>query len=315
MDRKYIKSVAKAQLKDNYLKTVIIAFLMSMTGYIGSSFSNSYYNNEQNLEQAIDNSINTFVNLEGLIVLGLFAVVIISFLAYFIFQAVIADVLYAGGVRYFLKRRKNQPVEIEEIIANFKDKTYRNMAKINISKQISVFLWSLLFVIPGIIKGFEYYAINYILAVRPDISKDEAFRISKNVMHGHKMELFELYFSFIGWFLLSAFVPFGLLSMFYVKPYLTLAEVEFMCAVRQKAIFDGVISPFDFPDYEEYNPPMPNFNPPTNNDVNTQNIDLNPINRGFDDRLENNGVDNTSPDYSNEPYTPTQTEVDFKDVE
>lgn len=312
MDRKYIKSVAKAQIKNDYWKTVLVSLLMSVTTLTGYF---TFTNTNANLKEFTTNPESVFNNINSTVVLGAFVASILSLVAFFFIRIFIEDVLYAGGARFFLKRRKNQPVDLNELISNFKDKTYINMAKINAVKYISIFLWSLLFTIPGIVKSYEYFAINYILAVRPDISKDEAFRISKNVMRGHKGELFVLHLSFYGWFLLSAFVPFGLLSIFYVKPYLTLAEVEFMCAVRQKAIFDGVISPFDFPDYEEYNPPMPNFNPPTNNDVNTQNIDLNPIDRGFDDSLENNGADNTSPDYSNEPYTPTQTEVDFKDVE
>ena len=311
MDRKYIKSVAKAQIKNDYWKTVLVSLLMSVTTLTGY-FT---FTNTNDLKEFTTNAESMFDYINSAVILGVCVASLLSFVALFLFKIFVEDVLYAGGARFFLKRRKNQPVDLNELISNFKDKTYINMAKINGVKYVSLYLWSLLFIIPGIVKSYEYFAINYILAVRPDISKDEAFRISKSVMRGHKMELFVLHLSFYGWFLLSAIVPFGLLSILYVKPYLTLAEVEFMCAVRQKAIFDGVISPFDFPDYEEYNPPMPNFNSPSNSDIDTQKIDLNPINRGFDDSLENNGVDNTSPDFSNAPYTPTQTEVDFKDTE
>ncbi|MBS7360013.1 MAG: DUF975 family protein, partial [Oscillospiraceae bacterium] len=301
----------KAQIKHDYWKPVLVSLLMSVTTLTGY-FTFTYTNN---LKGFTTNAESMFDYINSAVILGACVASLLSFVALFLFKIFVEDVLYAGGARFFLKRRKNQPVDLNELISNFKDKTYINMAKINGVKYVSLFLWSLLFIIPGIVKSYEYFAINYILAVRPDISKDEAFRISKSVMRGHKMELFVLHLSFYGWFLLSAFVPFGLLSILYVKPYLTLAEVEFMCAVRQKAIFDGVISPFDFPDYEEYNPPMPNFNSSFNSDVDTQKIDLNPINRGFDDSLENNGVDNTSHDFSNAPYTPTQTEVDFKDTE
>ncbi|MGN0526083.1 MAG: DUF975 family protein [Acutalibacteraceae bacterium] len=311
MDRKYIKSVAKSQIKNDYWKTVLVSLLMSVTTLTGYF---TLTNTNANLKEFTKNAESILNNITGAFILGVGAASLLSLVAFFLFRIFVEDVLYAGGVRFFLKRRKSQPVDLNELISNFKDKTYINMAKINGVKYISIFLWSLLFTIPGIVKSYEYFAINYILAVRPDISKDEAFRISKNVMRGHKMELFELHLSFYGWFLLSAFVPFGLLSLLYVKPYLTLAEVEFMSAVRQKAIFDGVISPFDFPDYEEYKPPMPNLDPPFNSDTNTQKIDLNPIDRGFDDSLENNGVNNTTPDHPT-PYTPTQTEVDFKDAE
>ena len=64
-------------------------------------------------------------------------------------------------------------------------------------------LWTLLFILPGIVKAFSYALTPYILEENPDLSANEAIDHSRAMMKGHKFDLFYLYLSFIGWFLLS----------------------------------------------------------------------------------------------------------------
>ena len=67
------------------------------------------------------------------------------------------------------------------------------------------FLWSLLFVIPGIIASYRYAMAAYILAEHPDMTASEAINASKQMMVGNKWRLFCLEFSFIGWDILCLF--------------------------------------------------------------------------------------------------------------
>ena len=161
-----------------------------------------------------------------------------------------------GGSRFFLKLRKNHPVEFSEIFANFKDKTFINIAKVTFFKELFITLYTCLLIIPGIIKTYEYWAVSYILAVRPDIEYKEALRLSKTVMKGNKLDLFVLGLSFFGWNLLSVFSC-ALLSIFYVAPYMQATYAEFFSYIREDAIAKGVITPYDIPDYEPYVPPVP----------------------------------------------------------
>ncbi|MCU5506971.1 hypothetical protein COA05_17815, partial [Bacillus thuringiensis] len=68
---------------------------------------------------------------------------------------------------------------------------------------IYIFLWFLLFIIPGIIKSFSYAMTYFIINDHPEYSINQAITESRRMMDGHKMEYFILCLSFIGWFILS----------------------------------------------------------------------------------------------------------------
>lgn len=92
---------------------------------------------------------------------------------------------------------------------------------------IFTFLWSLLFVIPGIIAAYRYRMAVYIMIDNPEYSASECIRRSKEMMDGHKGELFILDLSFIGWALLTI-IPFVSL---YVNPYMQTTEANFYNAL------------------------------------------------------------------------------------
>lgn len=258
MDRKELKQAGKNLFRKNYWYSVLVVFLMFFTGSI-PSFSVSF--NTTDMEYIFEdifgggdfkNFLEEFIETPFFIAISItvVAVVIVSYvLAYLVFAS-----FRCGGIRYFLKSRKNQPAQIHEVFQNLKDKTNFNIARVTFFRDLSVTLWSLL-IIPGIIKAYEYWAIDYILAVRPDIDKDEAKRLSKILMDGNKWNLFELSFSFLGWIFLSIFTL-GLLNIFYLDPYMQATLVEFFSEIRLEALAKGTITPNDIPDYEYIEPQM-----------------------------------------------------------
>ena len=100
------------------------------------------------------------------------------------------------------------------------------------------FLWSLLFVIPGIVKGISYSMTPYILAKYPEIPAKEALKLSMKVMEGRKWEFFVLELSFIGWGILAG-ITFGLLGIFYVIPYMYITEVLWQQNVMKEVTENG----------------------------------------------------------------------------
>jgi uncharacterized membrane protein len=90
---------------------------------------------------------------------------------------------------------------------------------------IFIFLWSLLFIIPGIVKIFSYAMTPYILEEHPELSANEAIDRSRAMMKGHKFDLFWLLLSFIGWGILSLFT-FGIGAL-WLGPYFQGAHAAF----------------------------------------------------------------------------------------
>lgn len=90
---------------------------------------------------------------------------------------------------------------------------------------IYIILWSLLFLIPGIIKSFSYAMTPFIVNDEPELSAEQAIKKSMAMMKGHKFDLFYLYLSFIGWFLLSMLTCF--IGLIWLIPYCEGATASF----------------------------------------------------------------------------------------
>ena len=97
---------------------------------------------------------------------------------------------------------------------------------------IFICLWSLLFVLPGIIACFRYALTYYIIADNPEMSGSEAIKKSKEMMKGHKWELFVLLFSFFWWYLLCG-ITFGLAAI-YVLPYINATMVNYYEKLKEE---------------------------------------------------------------------------------
>lgn len=93
---------------------------------------------------------------------------------------------------------------------------------------IFVLLWTLLLVVPGIIALYRYRMALYIMIDNPQLSALDCISASKQMMYGHKWELFVLDLSFLGWYLLALF-PFVTI---WVTPYTSVTEVNFYLALR-----------------------------------------------------------------------------------
>lgn len=118
-----------------------------------------------------------------------------------------------------------EKVGVENLFDGFRDGKFLPSFLLSLVNSIFIALWSLLFVIPGIVKSYAYSMSMYILAENPNMSQSECRAESMRMMVGHKWRLFCLHFSFIGWMLLSS-LTFGIL-MFWVLPYMRTAEAAF----------------------------------------------------------------------------------------
>ena len=144
---------------------------------------------------------------------------------------IVGPVMSLALLHVYLKLTRGVKPEINELFAHFNE--LLPALKVNLLTGIFVFLWSLLLVIPGIIKSFAYSQAMYILAENPGIGAREALKRSEEMMNGHKMEMFFLGLSFMGWYILGTFT-FGLLYIWLI-PYMQATMTNFYNAIKPKA--------------------------------------------------------------------------------
>ena len=165
------------------------------------------------------------------VVAGIIVFAIIMVIA-FALSAFLLNPIELGCDRFFYKNL-DEPAEVAKNVLFAFDNNYLNVVKTLFFRDLYTFLWSLLFVIPGIIKAYEYRMIPYILADDPTISAEEAFAKSREMMTGQKWKAFVLDLSFIGWDILSILTC-GILAVFYVSPYQNATNAALYEALSKK---------------------------------------------------------------------------------
>lgn len=143
---------------------------------------------------------------------------------------IVSPPLSIGLILIYLGLLKGEEAKVGKMFEGF---SYTGKS-IWLSVLIAVFtmLWSLLLVIPGIVKSYSYAMAFYVLAENPEMTAREALNESKEIMNGHKMDLFILELSFILWILLVV-VTFGIAAI-YVVPYMDLTVANFYQSIKRK---------------------------------------------------------------------------------
>lgn len=129
----------------------------------------------------------------------------------------------------YLKLAKDEEISVGNVFDGFK--ITGKVLWLSIITEIFVFLWSLLLVIPGIIKMYAYSMAPYILADNPELTAREALSRSKEIMNGHKFDLFVLQLSFFWWNLLAV-ITLGI-GYIYVVPYMSATVVNFYNSIKE----------------------------------------------------------------------------------
>ena len=136
---------------------------------------------------------------------------------------IISGPLAIGFYGATLKVIRGEKPEIVNLFDGFQN--FVNALVLNLVNSIFIVLWSLLFVIPGIVKALSYSMSYFILIDNPEMSHSEARRASMAMMEGHKWRLFCLELSFIGWMFLCALTG-GILTL-WIQPYMSTAMAAF----------------------------------------------------------------------------------------
>ena len=128
-----------------------------------------------------------------------------------------------------MKRGEDDPMNINCLIVGYKD--FGRICLTLFLQGFYVFLWTLLLVIPGIIKSLSYAMTSYVLRDYPELRYNGAIEMSMAMMQGHKWELFYLYLTFIGWGILCIFTL-GI-GLFWLEPYVETSVANFYEEVKE----------------------------------------------------------------------------------
>ena len=136
---------------------------------------------------------------------------------------ILGGVLQLGYAGFLLKMHDGEKPEFNDLFSQF-DRFGQGFAQ-HFLRGLYVALWSLLLIVPGIIKGLSYSMTPFIMAEHPELSASRAIELSTQMMEGHKMDLFILNLTFFGWTLLAALTAnVGFLAL---NPYMNAAYAAF----------------------------------------------------------------------------------------
>ena len=149
--------------------------------------------------------------------------------------SVLALLLLPMGYSYsvaFLNDIRNgkEPFKVETLFDGYKD--FMRIFGTTLLMNVYIFLWTLLLIVPGIIKSISYSQTYYVLKDNPELKFNEAIDRSMEMMEGHKMQYFLLMLSFIGWIILIILTC-GILSL-WVTPYMNATFANYYEYVKEE---------------------------------------------------------------------------------
>lgn len=221
---------AREALKNNWAIAVgagLVASLLGGTTAGGGGFSFNF-NFNSTAESGSGTATDVFAGEEyfsefvgvflAALLIGLAVGLVVSAVFF-----VIGSIVRVGYIRFNLDLVDRKEASFSKLFSFF---SHGGKAVVTeLLRALFVFLWSLLFVIPGIIASYNYAMASYILAENPDISASEALARSKEMMYGNRWRFFCLSISFIGWEILSVFTC-GIGSL-WLLPYKEAAFADF----------------------------------------------------------------------------------------
>jgi len=226
-DRPTLKERAKAELKQSYplslgvstvayvIPTIVQRVLTAVFGLVSYfsvyelySYMTSYYRNDVTFLSLLLTALTTFI------------------------VTVLASILDVGRSLYYINAAKGNR-DFNNLFLPFTSGKFVQIAKTTFLVNLRITLWTLLFIVPGIIKSYEYRMVPFILAENPDLSTKEAIAISSAMTANEKMNIFVLDLSFLGWLILASILPYNI-GILVLNPYIDATNTQLYEALKYK---------------------------------------------------------------------------------
>ena len=139
-----------------------------------------------------------------------------------------------GYQTLFLGAVRGGEATAKDLFEGYNKELFSRVLTTTLLYYVYVFLWSLLLLIPGCIKAYSYAMTPYILKDNPEMKNNAAIEESMRMMDGHKLELFLLDLSFIGWAILSLLTC--CIGFLWLVPYMNMARVNFYEDLKKASV-------------------------------------------------------------------------------
>jgi len=240
LSRKSLKTTAKAGLKGHWAVAIFVVIVANLFGAYGGAGYNESGTADDVSERFHNLNIHIFDN-DVMMTLMSFVLPILAIMAvWMVLSFIIGPVIALGERTFFMSLCRGEPVKFSQLFS--KMSIFIKAWCLNFMIALFIILWSLLFVIPGIIAMYRYFMAKYIMAEDENVGVMEAIRKSKEMMKGYKGKLFVLQLSFIGWALLCI-LTLGI-GYFWLVPYIRSTETAFYLELSK---ISGANIPADAP--------------------------------------------------------------------
>lgn len=213
------RRIAREKLQGNWGNAILVAFVAALLGGLLS---------DSGLTTSVEVDSELFYRLPRFIQQYIYFTASVASVFGFV-AFILGGVVRLGYCHYLLKQYDGQPGDIKDLFSQFH--RFGDGFCLALLEGLYIFLWALLFIIPGIIAAYRYAMAPFVLLENPDMTASEAIDASKQMMDGHKLDLFCLDLSFIGWSLLNIFTL-GIGSL-WLNPYMNAARAAFFRSFRR----------------------------------------------------------------------------------
>jgi len=233
MTAKQLRKRARESLRGNWGPAIVAAIIAAILGGVNSGFAVSLVTNiteRMDLYQQSSAIRSLFMTFPGKIFLLWSGILATAASVLGIVRFILAGAVTLGYCRFTLALVDGREASLGDLFSQFH--LFAKAFLMNLLITLFTFLWSLLFVIPGIIMSYSYSMAPYILLEHPELRPMEAIRASQRLMDDRKWRCFCLDLSFIGWHLLNA-LTLGIGSL-WLNPYIRTSKAAFYRQIQRE---------------------------------------------------------------------------------
>ncbi len=251
-----LKDFAKQRLQYGRGTAIAVTLVAALLGAVGESFS--FNVDEEFRIEGLPASWQTWLQevLTPEILAVAMGVLLTTLAATLLFGIFVSNIVMVGLRGWFLRYQRGEAVPFGELFAGFR--FYSAALSTRLLTDVYTFLWSLLFVIPGIVKGYAYSMADYLIYENPNLSANRAIELSQRITDGYKGDLFVLDLSWIGWNILNALTV-GILGIVYLNPYIYTTHAAVYECLRANALRDGRLTWEDLGQMPPVTPQPPTY--------------------------------------------------------